>query len=44
MPFLVIARTSDNRDGTTTIVMREAAPLANAPATRYCHVAVSIVP
>lgn len=44
MPFLVTAQTADNRDGTTTIVMREAAPLENSPATRYYRVTVSIVP
>jgi hypothetical protein len=43
MPFLVTTRTTDNRDGTTTIVMREAAPLANAPATFFYRVAVSII-
>jgi polyhydroxybutyrate depolymerase len=43
-PFLVAAGTTDNRDGTSRIVMREAVSLANTLAPRYYRLAVSVVP
>jgi polyhydroxybutyrate depolymerase len=43
-PSLVTVQTTDKRDGTTSIVMREAAPLANAPGARFYRIAASAIP
>ena len=41
-PFLVLMQTTDNRDGTSSFLMREATPLSSASGPRFYRTRVTV--